>query len=107
MSDLKYAIASNGAAIESNISDQAARAPFYLLFDQSGNLLKALKNPYSDTGGRAAPQAAQFLAKVGVTKLIAERFGHKMISELAAKGIGCLESEGSVVSAIQQRTLGH
>ncbi len=101
MSDAKYAVASNGAAKEANISDQAARAPFYLLFDRSGNLLEALRNPFSDTAGRAAPQAAQFLAEAGVTTLIAERFGHKLVSELISKEIGHLESKGSVESAIK------
>ena len=95
------AIAANESTIESNICDQAARASFYLLFDQSGNLLKTLKNPFSDTPGRAAPQAAAFLAELGVAKLVAEKFGHKMVSELASKGIGHLEWKGTVEAAIR------
>jgi len=96
----KYAIAANGPTKVSVISDLAARAPFYLLFDQSGNFLEALKNPLADTPGRAAPQAAQLLAQAGVTKTVAGKFGHKMVSELISKGIDHLESKGTVESAI-------
>lgn len=106
MNDNKYAVASNKAETDSDISAQAARAPFYLLFDQSGNLLTSLRNPFSDTPGRAAPQAAKFLAEAGVTKLIAERFGRKMLSELASRGIGSLESKGSVEAAIKRYVSG-
>lgn len=97
-----YAIASNEATKESNVSDLAARAPFYLLFDLSGNLLEVLKNPFADTSGRAAPQAAEFLAGAGVTKLVAEKFGHKMVIELDSKGIDHLESKGAVESVIRK-----
>jgi predicted Fe-Mo cluster-binding NifX family protein len=102
MSKNKYVIATNGATKVSIISDLAARAPFYLLFDQSGTLLEALKNPIADTPGRAAPQAAEFLAEAGVTKLVAEKFGRKMVSELASKGIDHLELKGTVESAIRR-----
>lgn len=97
-----FAIASNGAAKESNVSKHAARAPFFLLFDQSGKLLKAEKNPFSDTSGRAAPQAVELLARAGVTKLVAGKFGDNMVSELDSKGIDYLESKGTVKSAIRE-----
>jgi len=101
MSEEKYAVASDGSEIKWIISDHAARASFYLLFNPSGDLLVVLKNPFSGSSGHAAPQVAQFLAEQGVSKLIAGRFGRKLVSELISKGIGYRELHGSVESAIK------
>ena len=100
MSEEKYAIASTGESKESMVSDQAARCLFYLLFERSEGILKAVENPYSNATGRAAPQAVQFLANMGVTTVIAEKYGEKMISELDSRKIGHLTVKGSVEKAL-------
>ena len=96
-----YAIASNSPSVESQVSNQAARAPHYLLFDDVGNILEASVNPVSDAAGHAAPQAVEFLAGKGVSGLVAASFGHKMLSELAARGIDQFEAQGPVEAAIR------
>jgi predicted Fe-Mo cluster-binding NifX family protein len=95
-----YAVASNGPAQESPVSDQAARAPFYLLFDGSGNILETLENPVSPVTGRAAPQAVGFLAGRGIRALLAARFGQKMLRELDSIGVDPVEANGPVKTAI-------
>jgi predicted Fe-Mo cluster-binding NifX family protein len=95
-----YAVASIGPAKESRVSDQAARAPFYLLFDDSGNILETLQNPVSAATGRAAPQAVGFLAGRDIHALLAERFGQKMLRELDSIHVDAVEASGSVESAI-------
>lgn len=101
MSEVMYAVASDGAEIKSITSNHAARASFFLLFDASGDYLEALTNPFSDISGPAAPQVAQFLAEKGISKLIAGRFGHKFVSELESKEIGYLELKGTAESVIK------
>ena len=97
-----YAIASDGPAKGSRVSDQAARAPFYLLFDDSGTILEALGNPVSPVTGRAAPQAAGFLAGRGIHALLAARFGQKMLRELDSIGVDPVEASGTVETAISR-----
>jgi predicted Fe-Mo cluster-binding NifX family protein len=96
-----YAVAADGATAESQVSDQAARAPCYLLFDDTGKLRETLANPFSAAAGRAAPQAVELLAGKGADAVIAARFGHKMLSELASAGIGHAELTGSAAAAIR------
>ena len=95
-----YAVASNGPAKESPVSDQAARSPFYLLFDESGNILERLENPVSPVTGRAAPQAVGFLAGWGIHAFLAARFGEKMLRELDSIGVDAVEANGPVGTAI-------
>lgn len=101
MDNTLYAVASEGASPESRVSDQAARAPCYLIFNASGDLLEAVANPVSDVSRGAAPQAVELLAARGVTLLVAARFGKKMIRELAMAGIRYKESGGEVGPVVQ------
>lgn len=47
----KIAIASKGDTRKSSVSDQAARCPYYLIFDRSGSLLEAIVNPCKEMAG--------------------------------------------------------
>jgi predicted Fe-Mo cluster-binding NifX family protein len=97
-----YAVASQGQALESRVSDQAARAPCFLIFDASGNLLEKLANPVSDASRGAAPRAVDLLASRRITLLVAARFGKRIIRELAQAGIGHKQSSGQVCHVMQQ-----
>lgn len=101
MDNTLYAVASEGASPESHVSDQAARAPCYLIFDASGEFLETIANPVSDVSRGAAPQAVELLAARGVTLLLAARFGKKMIRELATAGIRHEESGGEAGHVVQ------
>jgi predicted Fe-Mo cluster-binding NifX family protein len=101
MDNTLYAVASEGASPESRVSDQAARAPCYLIFDASGEFLETIANPVSDVSRGAAPQAVELLAARGVTLLVAARFGKKMIRELATAGIRHEESGGEAGHVVQ------
>ena len=96
-----YAVASEGTSLDSQVSDQAARAPCYLIFDASGDLLETLANPVSEVSRGAAPKAVELLATRGITLLVAARFGKKMIRELEVAGIRHKESRGEVGHVMQ------
>jgi len=85
----------------SQISDKAARAPYYLIFDKRGNLLGVISNPFHDATRGAGPKVAGLLASKNVSVVVAGDFGHKMKSALDKKGIGHHEASGIVKNVVQ------
>ena len=86
----------------SQISDKAAHAPYYLIFDKGGNLLEVISNPFRDAARGAGPKAADLLAEKNVTVVVAGDFGHKMKSALDEKGIDHHEATGIVKKAVEK-----
>lgn len=92
---MKLAVAAYNAKAESEISEQAGRAPYYLIFE-NGALVEAWKNPFAVGGGGAGWGVAKVLAAKGVKKVIAGRFGGNMQTALADYGIEAVEHHGKV-----------
>ena len=86
----------------SQISDKAARAPYYLVFEKSGKLLEIITNPFRDAARGAGPKLADLLAEKNVTVVVAGAFGHKMAKALEAKGIKRHETTGIVKKAVEK-----
>jgi len=86
----------------SQISDKAAHAPYYLIFDKSGNLLEVISNPFRDAARGAGPKVADFLAGKNVTVVVAGAFGYKMAKALEEKGIKYHEATGIVKQAVEK-----
>jgi predicted Fe-Mo cluster-binding NifX family protein len=93
---MKIAVASQTKKVESKISEQAGRSPFYLIFDEQGSLLTAVKNPFSRGGGGAGFGVAKMLADKEVDLVVAGEFGPKMIAALEERGLRALEAAGTV-----------
>ena len=98
----KIAVASNGETLKASVSNKAAKCPYYLIFDNKGELIKVIDNPYGNAGGGAGPSAANFLAKTGVTIVIAGNFGSKMTNTLQSNGITHFRFKGSVGDAVKE-----
>lgn len=98
----KIAVAAEGKTTAADVSAVAARSPYFLIFDSANSLLEVLDNPYKDTGRRAGPSVATFLAQNGVTFVIAGQFGDNMIQAMKGKGIEYLEFRGSAESALDK-----
>ena len=98
----KIAVASNGETLKASVSNKAAKCPYYLIFDSKGELIKVIDNPYGNAGGGAGPSAANFLAKTGVTIVIAGNFGSKMTNTLQSNGITHFRFQGSVGDAVKE-----
>ena len=86
----------------SQISDKAARAPYYLVFDKSGKLREIISNPFRDAAGGAGPKMADLLAEKNVTVVVAGAFGYKMAKALEAEGIKHHEATGIVKKAVEK-----
>jgi len=83
------------------VSSQAGRSSFFLLFDKKGVLVEALDNPYKD-GGNAGIPTIDFLAGKGVTVLVAESFGSRIVDVMKSKGMRAVEFKGSAKDAIKK-----
>lgn len=102
LTDAKYiAIATAGDNINSQVSAQAGRAPFYLIFDEKGNLLKSLKNPALNYGGGASSVVVDLLIKEKCSAVIAGQFGDKMLNQLRINKIEYIEQKGVAKDVLQ------
>jgi len=84
-----------------NVSSQAARCAYYMIFDNKGKFLEFVDNPIKDVHGGAGTSAANFLGNKGVTVVIAEDFGYKMINALESNGIKFIEFKGIADDAVE------
>ena len=98
---LKIAVASNGKDATASISNKAGKCPYYLIFDSKGELIEAVGNPYKDVKKGAGPQTADFLADKGVTLVIAETFGEKMIAAMRSNSTDYFQLHGIVRDAVK------
>lgn len=75
---MKTAITSNGKTIDSMMDKRFGRCPFFCIFDDETSEYSFHKNPGIEARGGAGPMAVQFLAELGVEKVIAAEFGGKV-----------------------------
>ncbi len=99
---LQIAVAAESTELTAMISKVAARAPYFLIFDQQNNLLQTLKNPSADVSGGAGPKAAAFLAEKKVSLVIAGQFGRKMQDALKSFKIQTVVRQGRVIDAVKE-----
>lgn len=96
---MKIAVAALKKGENSEISTQAGRSPFYLIFDERGKLLEELKNPFSVGGGGAGFGVAKMLADKEVSAVAAGKFGANMADALKERGIRVYEMKGTAKEA--------
>jgi len=99
---MKIAIAVINKNENSEISSRAARAPYFLIFNEKGELLEAISNPFAVGGGGAGFAVAKMLADKDVDTVIAGAFGPNMASALNERGIKYFEKQGTAKEAIQE-----
>lgn len=101
------AVASDEDAETAHVSGQAARCPFYMIFDGTGDLLEIVNNPHKDAAGGAGPSAVDFLSSKGVTIVIAQSFGGKMINAMKNKDMNYYELKGEAADAVKEVLVSH
>lgn len=97
---MRIAIASLGKDENSEISMQAGRTPFYLVFED-GKVVEVISNPFSIGGGGAGFAVAKMLADKKVELVIAGRFGPNLTATLKERGVDFRERTGKVKDALQ------
>lgn len=98
---MKIAISSDQKNTQSEISSLGGRAPYYLIFNEKGELLETLPNPFTEDHGGVGVSTAKMLAEKEVNVVISGTFGRKMADALETEGIKYDEKEGSVEDALK------
>jgi len=99
---MKIAVAANGKDSGADVSSHAARAPFFLVYDENGKFLDCIDNPYSSVERGAAPRVAPLLKMHGIGILVAADFGGRFVAELEENNIATIKSNGPASEAIQK-----
>lgn len=97
---MKIAVAAVGKNEDSEISPRSGRSKFYLIFDDQGNLLEVISNPFSRGGGGAGFGVAKMLADKKVDFVIGSQMGDLMEEALKSRGMKYCEMEGKVKDAV-------
>ena len=97
---MKIAIAADAPDIDTEVAAHAARAPFYLIFDENGRLHAAPANPSAASERNAGPAVARFLAAQRVAMVAAGDFGPRFLDALDEHGIGHAQETGRVADVI-------
>jgi len=98
----KIAVASNSKNATTSISNKAGKCPYYLIFSSAGELIEVIGNPYKDAQSGAGQQTVDFLVGKGVTVVIAETFGEKMIEAMRSKSMDYFQLQGAVHDAVKK-----
>jgi predicted Fe-Mo cluster-binding NifX family protein len=97
----KICVATQEKSAEAAVSDKAAQAPFFLIFDEKGNLVEALDNPLlKGRHQEVGKLMVGFLADKGVTAVIGKDYCGDIIGILKNKGITAYNFEGSAAEAV-------
>jgi predicted Fe-Mo cluster-binding NifX family protein len=98
--EMKIGVAAQAPQADARISEVAARAPYFLIFDGQGGLLMTLENPDTSVVGGAGQKAADLLHAHGVTIFVAGRVGGRMQNALAMYSIVIHEKTGVAHEAV-------
>ncbi len=99
---MKIAVATTEKNENSEISQQAGRAPYYLIFDENSKLLETVSNPFSIGGGGAGFGVAKMLSDKNVNIVIAGKFGPNMMEALTSREVKYCEKTGTAKDAVQK-----
>ena len=98
---VKIAVASNSKEVATPVGSKGDTCPCYLIFNGTGELIEAVDNPYKDGQSGTGLQVADFLANKGVTVVIAETFGGKMIETMRSNRTDYFQLQGAVLDAVK------
>ncbi|WP_319547988.1 NifB/NifX family molybdenum-iron cluster-binding protein [Desulfogranum marinum] len=98
---MKIAVPATGAEKNSLISEETGRAPYYLLFDEKGHFIEAMKNPAKDQAGGISRTVASLLSANNVTIIIAQAIGDKMKQALTAHNIKFVNNGGAADDSVK------
>lgn len=92
---MKIAIASESKDIESMISNEAGRAPYFIIVEE-GEVIEVIKNPFTRGGGGVGFAVAKMLYDMKTEKFIAGQIGPNVAQALEERGVIIEEASGRV-----------
>ena len=99
---MKIAIATIDKKEDTKISERGARAPYYLIFNEKGELIETISNPFAVGGGGAGFSVAKVLADKNIDIFTASTIGENMVDDLKERGIKYLEKTGIAKQVAQE-----
>lgn len=84
---MKIAVTSMGNSIDSNLSEQFGRCPYFVIFDTTDNRNTVVENEMKNQQGGVGPQAAGFLIGKDVKVLLTGKVGGNAESALKRGGV--------------------
>ena len=99
---MKIAIAIINKEENAEISERGGRAPYYLIFNEKGEFIETISNPFALGGGGAGFAVAKMLADKGVDVFVAGTIGGNMAGALKERGIKHFEKTGAAKQAAQE-----
>ena len=99
---MKIAVAAGNKTAKASVSNMAAKCPYYLFFNDKGEMVEVIDNPYKDAMRGAGTSAASFLIQKDVDIIVAGSFGLKMVNALRNSGKTFFEFKGSVDDAVKK-----
>jgi predicted Fe-Mo cluster-binding NifX family protein len=95
----KICVATKEKSPEASVSDKAALAPYLMIFDEKGNLLETLDNPFKEKKLQAGFLMADYLPGKGITAVVGRDYCGDIIGVLKKKGITAYNFEGTAAEA--------
>ena len=96
----KICVATQVKSPEAEVSNKAALAAYFLIFDEKGNLVEAIDNPFKEKKLEAGKLLADFLPEKGVTAIIGTDYCGDIIGIFKNKGVTAYNFEGSAAQAV-------
>ena len=88
------------------MSDKAALASYFLIFDEKGTLVEAIDNPFKEEKLKAGKLLADFLPEKGVTAIIGTDYCGDIIGIFKNKGVTAYNFDGSASQAVAKLVQG-
>jgi predicted Fe-Mo cluster-binding NifX family protein len=98
----KIAVATAEKSPEAAVSDKAGLAPYFLIFDEKGNLIEIIDNPFKTRKFEAGHLIADFLPEKGITAIIGTDFCGEIVDALKNKGLTPYNFQGSAKEAVEK-----
>lgn len=80
---MKIAITAEGDNLQAMVDERFGRSAYFAIYDTASKETTFHANPAKDAAQGAGPAALQFLARLGVSRILALEFGSKIIALLA------------------------
>ena len=98
----KICVATQEKSIEAPVSEKAALAPYFLIFDEKGDLIEIIDNPFKTRKFEAGHLMADFLPTKGVTAVIGTDYCGEIVDVLKNKGVTPYNFQGSAKEAVEK-----
>ncbi|MDD2206281.1 MAG: NifB/NifX family molybdenum-iron cluster-binding protein [Aminobacterium sp.] len=91
---MRIAAAVNEPNIKSLIAERFARAPYFVILNDNGQIIETIENSLSEQGHGAGGAAVRLLSKYNIDAVIVPRLGPNAEDALAQAGIKYFKAEG-------------